>query len=345
MAGRSEARIFVTIWKDDDFVNLSPSAQRMFFFLLSQPDLTHAGVIPLRERRWARSAAGLTLEQVAKDLEALTGGPHPFVVIDEATEELFVRSLIRLDGVWKQPNLMKSAIESAEQIDSDSVRTALLEELRRIPVEETSSELVRRVHADFVAMLEKGSANPSDNPSPDPPDRGSGNHSRNPTPDPTQGKGESNGGEVEGSPSPCSPVPLSTSEIATDAASATAVREDVERICTHLADRVEANGSKRPTITKKWRDAARLLMDKDGRTEQQIHTAIDWCQDSEFWRGNVMSLPTLRDQYDRLRLQATRSQSRASPNSAIPRTSTTDQRVMDAAALAQRLAEEETRAS
>lgn len=84
-------------------------------------------------------------------------------------------------------------------------------------------------------------------------------------------------------------------------------RDDVERICDHLADRIEANGSKRPTISKGWRDAARLMLDRDERTEEQVHAAIDWCQDDEFWRGNVLSLPKLRDKYDQLRLQAQRA--------------------------------------
>jgi hypothetical protein len=48
------------------------------------------------------------------------------------------------------------------------------------------------------------------------------------------------------------------------------------------------------------------MLDKDGRTEEQVHAAIDWCQDSEFWRGNILSLPKLREKYDQLRLQASR---------------------------------------
>jgi hypothetical protein len=89
------------------------------------------------------------------------------------------------------------------------------------------------------------------------------------------------------------------------------IRQDVERICNRLADRIEQNGSKRPKITARWRDAARLLIDKDGKTEQQISTAIDWCQSDDFWRANVLSLPTLRDKYDRLRLDAKRQHDRA----------------------------------
>jgi hypothetical protein len=81
-------------------------------------------------------------------------------------------------------------------------------------------------------------------------------------------------------------------------------RDDVERVCEYLADWVVKNGSKRPTVTKKWRDAARLMLDRDGRTEEQVHKAIDWCQNDEFWRKNIMSMPKLREQFDRLRLAA-----------------------------------------
>lgn len=91
-----------------------------------------------------------------------------------------------------------------------------------------------------------------------------------------------------------------TSEASTEA------RPDVERICNHLADRIEANGSKRPRITRTWRDEARRLIDLDGRTEEQITRAIDWAQDHPFWRSNILSMPKLRAQYDTLRLQAER---------------------------------------
>lgn len=87
-----------------------------------------------------------------------------------------------------------------------------------------------------------------------------------------------------------------------------AERPDVERLCRLLADRIEGNGSKRPEIGKKWRDAARLMLDKDGRSEEQVTIAINWCQDHEFWRSNILSMPKLREKYDQLRLQAAREQ-------------------------------------
>lgn len=98
-----------------------------------------------------------------------------------------------------------------------------------------------------------------------------------------------------------------TTEPSIEPSSSAAARADVERICTHLADRIVANGSKRPTITKTgWLDPARLLIDLDDRTEEQVHKAIDWSQQDEFWRSNILSVKKLRAQYDQLRLAAQR---------------------------------------
>lgn len=87
---------------------------------------------------------------------------------------------------------------------------------------------------------------------------------------------------------------------------ADAPRPEVEQLCTLLADLIEGNGSKRPRITKRWRDACRLMLDRDERTPQQVEAAIRWCQADEFWRANILSMPKLREQYDRLRLAAQR---------------------------------------
>jgi hypothetical protein len=120
------------------------------------------------------------------------------------------------------------------------------------------------------------------------------------------------GGTQDGYPA-TSPgwVPIAVTDIAVKEPSvnpsslALVEREDVERLCVHLADRIEANGSKRPTVTKQWRTAARLLIDNDARTEKQVRNMIDWCQTDEFWRSNILSMPTLRKQYDKMRLKAT----------------------------------------
>jgi hypothetical protein len=53
------------------------------------------------------------------------------------------------------------------------------------------------------------------------------------------------------------------------------------------------------------------MIDTEGRSEDRIHAAIDWCQDHEFWRSVVLSMPKLRVSFDAMRLQAARDQARA----------------------------------
>jgi hypothetical protein len=100
-------------------------------------------------------------------------------------------------------------------------------------------------------------------------------------------------------------------------------RPDVDRLCEHLADRVAANVGTRPKIGQRWRTAARLMLDADGRTEEDAHKAIDWCQANHFWLKNVRSMEKLRQHYERLRLDAIdeqRKKARPSGNSHQPTT-------------------------
>lgn len=184
---RSEARIFTSIWKDEDFLSLPPTAQRLYMFLLSQPELTYAGTMPLRATRWVPKASGLTLAEVEHDLKELEGsanpsanplqpGPgleplrSPFVITDAEHGELFVRSLLRRDSAWKQPNLLKQAMDASEEIESPRIRLALLAEVRRIPVDESPSEQVKTLIAQWLEDLEQGTDHPSAYPPPNPPD-------------------------------------------------------------------------------------------------------------------------------------------------------------------------------
>lgn len=77
--------------------------------------------------------------------------------------------------------------------------------------------------------------------------------------------------------------------------------------CELLAELIERNGSRRPTVTAAWLQAADRMKRLDGREHDKIMEAIRWCQADEFWRANVLSMPKLREQYDRLRLAARRS--------------------------------------
>jgi hypothetical protein len=224
---RTEARIFTSIWKDGDFLSLPPSAQRLYVFLLSQPELNYAGTMALRPARWVPKAAGLSLADVERDLKELEGTAYPsanpaksgsgndplrrpFVITDAETGELFVRSLLRRDNAWKQPNLLKQAMDAGEEIESPRILLALLAEVRRLPVDESPSEQVRTLIAQWIKDLEQGTAHPSAYPSAYP----SADPERNPGDDPkAEGSGNpgddpsGNGRPRAGSSNPPTPSP------------------------------------------------------------------------------------------------------------------------------------------
>jgi hypothetical protein len=81
-------------------------------------------------------------------------------------------------------------------------------------------------------------------------------------------------------------------------------RDDVDQLCTCLADHIEKNTGERPRISEEWKTEARLLLDKDGRELDKALKLIDWCQNDEFWHTNILSMPTFRKQYIQLRTKA-----------------------------------------
>jgi hypothetical protein len=102
-------------------------------------------------------------------------------------------------------------------------------------------------------------------------------------------------------PDPTRPDPTPKEEAK---ASSSEAREDVEHLCTVLADLVQANGSLRPKITKTWTDECRRMIDLDGREPAKAENLIRWAQGNIFWRKNILSMTTFRAKYDQLRLAA-----------------------------------------
>lgn len=133
---RTHGRIMAAIWSDPDFIAMRATAQRMFMFLLSQPDLSHAGLLPMRVNRWAKKAEDLSSRSVRAELDYLA--ERDYVVVDEDTEEVLIRTMVRNDGVYKQPKVMIRMREDARQIESPMLRAAFRQELDRLPLHELS---------------------------------------------------------------------------------------------------------------------------------------------------------------------------------------------------------------
>lgn len=270
---RKEARIFTSVWQDADFIALPVEAQRLYFLLLSQPELSHCGVLTLAENRWATYAPGMTRGRVRTELTILAEAePRPFILTDYGTDELLIRSFVRRDHVLRSPKLIRPLVVACQTVRSVRLRTALRDELQATQGDESVCDAAVDA-VDLLVKLLSQVNTLSDTLSDTLPDRV---RSR------------------------------SISSNSTEGLHGVTPRLDVERLCSRLADAIQANGSKRPPVGSAWRDACRLMIDKDGHTEAQISRAIDWCQADEFWRANILSMPKLRQQYDKLRLAASR---------------------------------------
>lgn len=315
---RSHARLQFGVWRTG-LGELGPHAKLLYCVLLTEPTLNHCGVGAMRVSRWAKDAS-LTLEETEKALRELTDGAYIF--LDDDTEEVFVRTLIRNDGVVDQPYVLKGALREALLAASPRIRKALAGELRKLPprapdgVSKAGRKVTYPDPHETADVLDPQPLSPK--PSRKAPEtlfEGAENPSESPL-----GGGGGGGGGIS------SPVGTSVTDISS---SAKPPREDVQKLCLRLADLVEANTNKRPNITKAWQDAARLLLDKDLDGESEpLALALrlaDWATQDEFWHTNILSMPTFREKFDQLRLKARREweqQRRAG----APRRTTDDKR-------------------
>lgn len=186
---RGHGRILTSIWEDPDFLALDEKEQRLYLFLISQPNLNHAGLLDLTLRRWSRKARGLTSAELEKLLQGLEAA-H-FIVMDDDTEELLIRSFVRNDGVWRMPKVMGAMVSGALEISSPRLQGALLAEMDRIPLDELSDAptkmkgqdgpSIRQQVATHIDTLRKAFGTPD----PDPSRGGSGTPSATPSEPPS----------------------------------------------------------------------------------------------------------------------------------------------------------------
>ena len=172
---RDFAQLRISVWTDPGWTGLTLEQQGFYTMLSSQSTINLAGVLDFLPGRLARLAGGLTAKRIRSlvaDLEAAE-----MVFLDEDTEELLVRAVIRTNGAWKTPNSAQSIASNVEQTMSRKLRAVLMYEVQRT-LDEASGEgkweKSKDILAGVVASLDraginpwvKGYANPSLNPLP-----------------------------------------------------------------------------------------------------------------------------------------------------------------------------------
>lgn len=128
---RDHARVKTNIWTDDsDFLALKTVEQHAYFMLMSNPGLSYCGVIDYIPSRFDHLAADLTPAKFTKAIAGLRAAR--FVIIDDRTQELLLRSYVRHDGVLDRVNMGKAVGSAVEAVVSRRIKDAIGRELRRL---------------------------------------------------------------------------------------------------------------------------------------------------------------------------------------------------------------------
>lgn len=128
---RQMGRLYNRIWRDQDYLALSRGAKLLFPLLLSQDNISPAGVLPLQPRLWAKLIGdGVTAQDVVDWLNELQATSRPLVLADADTEEVLVRTLIRNDKMPQgTPKVQAPAMEACMVVRSPVLRDWLAGEL------------------------------------------------------------------------------------------------------------------------------------------------------------------------------------------------------------------------
>lgn len=127
---REHAKIRLDIWADGEWRELDVECQHLYLLLLSHPTLSYVGVADWRPGRIAQLAKDLTADRVraaAARLEALR-----FILTDDESEEVLIRSFVKHDGLLKQPKMAVSMANAFGATASNPIREVIAFEVQKL---------------------------------------------------------------------------------------------------------------------------------------------------------------------------------------------------------------------
>jgi hypothetical protein len=190
---RDHAQIRLSIWADDDFRQLSGNAQHLYFLLLTSPSLSYCGVTDWRPARMTGLVGDWSIDTIEDAAAELID--RLYILVDEQTEEVLVRSFVRHDGLMKQPKMATAMSTAHLAVGSVALRGVVVWELQRLQREQP--DLHGWGSEKAAALLSLPAVDPSTYPCRKGSVKGSGKGNRTPS-----GKGSG-----EGSPTPSSLLP------------------------------------------------------------------------------------------------------------------------------------------
>lgn len=152
---RDHTRINVDIWGDDEWLDVSPEAQHLYFVLYTWPP-SFCGAGDWLPRKVATRSRGWTVPRVLDAAEELVAGE--FLLIDIDTEEYLLRSWIKHDGLFRQPNMAVSVANARVELASRTLKAVVVHEVRKLRSSEP--DLVSWTKPAVARMLEQNAIDP-----------------------------------------------------------------------------------------------------------------------------------------------------------------------------------------
>lgn len=145
-------KLYKRAWGDADFKALTAHEQLQYLKLISQPDVSMAGILTHAAMRWAGQTADLDAEDIERALEGLEC--KRFIACDHDTQEVLIRSYIRNDEGWRSPLTMKGIRAAVERILSTKLRRIISAELAKIDTSGLSEKVSERYNGTVRECVE-----------------------------------------------------------------------------------------------------------------------------------------------------------------------------------------------
>lgn len=126
---RPFGKLYYDIWDDPDFTNLTIEAQAVYAMLISSRQRNHVGVTDYAPGRFIGNAANWTPEKFRAAIDELQNGR--FVVVDNDSMEVLIRTYNRHDKTLNTPNMGTSVGRVFRTVFSKKLRDAIVHELAK----------------------------------------------------------------------------------------------------------------------------------------------------------------------------------------------------------------------
>ncbi|QAB17507.1 hypothetical protein Leucomu_05840 [Leucobacter muris] len=127
---RNYASIKTDIWGSVDWKQLPSGAQWLYFALLTHESLSRVGVAEWRPGRLAALAEGETAASIRRWAAKLE--ERRFVFVDNATEEILIRSFMKHDGLLQNPNLWPAIGAAFAGVYSPTLQRRIAHEVQKL---------------------------------------------------------------------------------------------------------------------------------------------------------------------------------------------------------------------